>query len=148
MLWYYLGIAIISGATLLLEITMTRIFSVAFFHHFAFLIISTALFGFGFSGVALSIFPFAHKFDRHKILAACSVCFAISAILTLKVVVDVPLQFGSVVEQSFEFFVYLSIYYLALAVPFFFSGTVIALLISTQPERINRLYFSTHQGRR
>ena len=141
MLWYYLGIGIISGATLLLEITMTRIFSVAFFHHFAFLIISTALFGFGFSGVFLSIFPFLNKFDMNKVLATCSACFSISTILTLKVVVEVPLRFGSVLEQSFEFFVYLSIYFLALAIPFFFSGMVIALLISTIPERVNKLYF-------
>ena len=56
MTWCYLGIGMIAGATLLLEVTMTRIFAVAFFYHFAFLIISTALFGFGFSGVVLSVF--------------------------------------------------------------------------------------------
>lgn len=124
MLWYYLGIGIVSGATLLLEITMTRIFSVAFFHHFAFLIISTALFGFGFSGVFLSIFPSLNKFDLNKVLTTFSACFSISSIITLKVVVDVPLRFASILEQSFGFFVYLSIYYLALAIPFFFSGMV------------------------
>ena len=125
---------------------MTRIFSVAFFHHFAFLIISTALFGFGFSGVFLSIFPFLNKFDMNKVLATCSACFSISTILTLKVMVEVPLQFGQVLEQSFEFFVYLSIYYLALAIPFCFSGMAIALLLSTLPERINTLYFSNLSG--
>lgn len=146
MTWYYLGLGIIAGATLLLEVTMTRIFSVAFFHHFAFLIISTALFGFGFSGVFLSIFPSLNKFDFNKVLMFFSTCFAISTILTLKVVIDVPLQFGVVREQSFEFFVYLSIYYLALAIPFFFSGMVVALLLSNIPERVNTLYFSDLLG--
>ncbi len=141
MTWYYLGLGIIAGATLLLEVTMTRIFSVAFFHHFAFLIISTALFGFGFSGVFLSIFPWISKFNFNKVLMTLSACFAISTIITLKVVVDVPLQFGVVLEQSARFFIYLSVYYLGLAIPFFFSGMVVALLLSTIPARVNKLYF-------
>ncbi len=146
MIWYYLGIAIISAATLLLEITMTRIFSVAFFHHFAFLIISTALFGFGFSGVFLSIFPSLNKFNLNKLLTTFAACFSVSTILTLKVVVDVPLQFGRVLDQSFEFFAYLSVYYLVLAIPFFFSGLIIALILSTLPEQVNTLYFFNLSG--
>ncbi|MBD3305730.1 hypothetical protein GF339_05065 [candidate division KSB3 bacterium] len=146
MTWYYLGICIIAGATLLMEVTMTRIFSVAFFHHFAFLIISTALFGFGFSGVFLSIFPSLNKFDFNKLLTTLSICFAVSTLITLKVVVDVPLQFGRVLDQSFEFFAYLSVYYLALAIPFFFSGMVIALLLSHIPNSVNKLYFANMLG--
>ncbi len=142
MFWYYLGLGIIAGATLLVEVTMTRIFSVAFFHHFAFLIISTALFGLGFSGVFLSIFPSISKFDLDKVLMTLSVCFAICTLIMLKVVVAVPLQFGVVREQTFTFFAYLSVYYLAMAIPFFFSGMVVALLLSSIPKKVNTLYFS------
>src|SRR5438552_19104490 len=38
-------------ATLLLELSLTRIFSVVFYYHFAFLAISIALFGLGAGGV-------------------------------------------------------------------------------------------------
>ena len=38
-------------ATLLLELALTRIFSVVFYYHFAFLAISIALFGLGLGGV-------------------------------------------------------------------------------------------------
>jgi hypothetical protein len=38
-------------ATLLLELSVTRIFSVVFYYHFAFLAISIALFGLGTGGV-------------------------------------------------------------------------------------------------
>ena len=91
MTWYYLGIGVIAGATLLLEVAMTRVFAVAFFNHYAFLIISTALFGFGFSGVFLSIFPSIQKLHFDKFLTFLSICFSLSTILTLKIVVDVPL---------------------------------------------------------
>ena len=141
MFWYYLGIGIISGATLLLEVTMTRIFSVAFFNHYAFLIVSTALFGFGFSGVFLAIFPAVGKRPFDQVLTFFSTCFAVSIIVTLEIVVRVPLRFGSLQEQTIQLF-YLSVYYLVMAVPFFFSGMVIALLLSKFPDQINKLYFS------
>ena len=145
MTWYYLGIGTLTGATLLLEVAMTRIFAVAFFNHYAFLIISTALFGFGFSGVFLSIFPSLKKFNFDKLLTTLSICFALSVIITLKVVISVPLQFGSMEEQAIQF-LYLSVYYLMIAIPFFFSGMVVALLLSHIPGKVNTLYFSDLLG--
>jgi len=47
----YLCVGLTTGATLLLELALTRIFSVVFYYHFAFLAISIALFGLGAGGV-------------------------------------------------------------------------------------------------
>src|SRR3954462_4525275 len=47
----YLGVALTTLATLILELSLTRIFSVVFYYHFAFLAISVALFGLGVGGV-------------------------------------------------------------------------------------------------
>src|ERR1700738_654127 len=47
----YLGVAFTTLATLILELSLTRIFSVVFYYHFAFLAISIALFGLGAGGV-------------------------------------------------------------------------------------------------
>ncbi|MBN2381859.1 hypothetical protein JXQ70_03165 [bacterium] len=141
MMWYYLGIGTISAASLLMEVTMTRIFAVAFFNQFAFLIISTALFGFGFSGVFLSIFKGLTKYSFERVLMYSSICFTLTLVLTLKIVVSIPLQFKHL-GNDFIQFLYLSIYYISLAVPFFFSGIVIALLLSNFPIKVNKLYFS------
>jgi hypothetical protein len=43
-------VALTTLSTLLLELSLTRIFSVAFHYHFAFLAISIALFGLGAGG--------------------------------------------------------------------------------------------------
>ena len=43
--------ALTTVATLLLELSLTRIFSVVFYYHLAFLAISIALFGLGAGGV-------------------------------------------------------------------------------------------------
>src|ERR1019366_4723324 len=47
----YLCVGLTTMATLLLELSLTRIFSVVFYYHFAFLAISIALFGLGVGGV-------------------------------------------------------------------------------------------------
>ena len=52
-----LGVAALSAATLLLESTLTRLLAVAQFYHFAFLVVSLALLGFGASGTLLSLAP-------------------------------------------------------------------------------------------
>ena len=51
-----LGMAIVSFATLLLELALTRLFSVVLLYHFAFLAISLALLGLGAAGVFAYVF--------------------------------------------------------------------------------------------
>src|SRR6187397_2970733 len=46
-----LGVALISGSLLMTELSLTRIFSVTMYYHFAFMAISIALFGLSASGV-------------------------------------------------------------------------------------------------
>lgn len=50
---HFVGIFLLSLATLLLELSLTRVLSLALWYHFGFLVISTALLGFGASGVVL-----------------------------------------------------------------------------------------------
>ena len=45
------GVGCIAGAVLMVELALTRIFSVTMYYHFAFLAISIALFGLSASGV-------------------------------------------------------------------------------------------------
>ena len=73
---HYLGIFCISLATLLLELAFTRVLAVASWYHFAFLIISMALLGFGTSGVVLTLWEWLR--ERASIdhsLAALSLLF-------------------------------------------------------------------------
>ena len=51
----YLGIGALSAAVLLLELMLTRVYSVTQGYHFAFLAVSLGLLGFGASGTLLAI---------------------------------------------------------------------------------------------
>ena len=52
---YYSGLLLISAATILLELTLLRLFAVQQFYHFAFMAVSLALLGAGASGTFLSL---------------------------------------------------------------------------------------------
>lgn len=53
----YLGVGLVAAATLLYEVALTRIFSIAYGYHFAFLAMSLGLLGFGASGTLLALRP-------------------------------------------------------------------------------------------
>jgi hypothetical protein len=137
---YYLGISLISGGTLLLELSLTRVISVAHWYHFSFLVISTALLGFGASGVALSVWPgLRERANLDRSLAFFSSAFGVMAIVSYWAMQHIPFNPFSLMLERSQFF-FIPLYYVNLSVPFFFSGMVIALLFTRCPKEINRLY--------
>src|SRR5580704_1529022 len=81
----YSAVALTSLATLLFELSLTRIFSVVFYYHFAFLAISIALFGLGAGGVFSYVLP-ASKDRPFAMLAWLSILNSLLVILALAVV--------------------------------------------------------------
>ena len=66
------SVALSSFSALLLELALTRLFSVVLFYHFAFLAISIALLGLGAGGVFAHVRkPRLEAHDLHSVAAAC-----------------------------------------------------------------------------
>ena len=59
--WIYLPLLIVSCVSFLFEIVLTRLFAIAQFYHFAFMIVSFALLGTGVSGSFFTIIPIIHE---------------------------------------------------------------------------------------
>ena len=142
---YYAGIFLVAASTLLLEISLTKIFSVLHYYYFAFFIVSTALFGYGLSGVYLLLSRFAARIPRKRILFFASLIFAVTIVLSYKLILKIPLRLTEVMAGGMQL-VYLAETYLLLGLPFFFSGLVIGVLLSSYPDQINRLYFADLTG--
>jgi len=126
----YLGVSLTTLATLLLELSLTRIYSVVFYYHFAFLAISLALFGLGAGGV-FSYYVIGRRerlFSRLGTLAALN---GIAVVAALLFIISRPPQLG---------IVSLALLYFTNAVPFFLAGTVISLAIGETVDRVNRVY--------
>ena len=141
----YLGLFLLSAATLAFEVNLTRLFSVAQFYHFAFMIVSLALLGFGASGTFLSLFPRLKERDPMRTLTGLSWGFALAAVGSYLLTLYLPFDSFRIAHDWRQGAV-LALHYVALAAPFFCSGTAIALLLAAQPERINRTYAANLAG--
>src|SRR3981081_891033 len=72
------GVAISSFAALLLELALTRLFSVVLFYHFAFLAISIALLGLGSGGVFAYLEKrWLRRFESHGVRSGLSASKAV-----------------------------------------------------------------------
>jgi uncharacterized membrane protein len=122
-------VALTTLATLLLELSLTRIFSVVFFYHFAFLAISIALFGLGAGGVFSYVVAGwrGHLFIRLGWLSALN---GLLVILVLAFVLT-----GGLTNWE------LVLIYFVAALPFFVAGTIVSLAISETIQQVNRVYF-------
>jgi hypothetical protein len=127
----YLGVALTTMATLLLELSLTRIFSVVFYYHFAFLAISIALFGLGLGGV-FSYFVAGWKADLFTRLGALSAVNSLLVILALALILAQGNQ-----PTSWD----LAVIYFVTALPFVVSGAIVSLVIGETIDRVNRVYF-------
>jgi hypothetical protein len=127
----YTGVALTTLATLLFELSLTRIFSVVFYYHFAFLAISIALFGLGVGGV-LSYIVSAWSGSLFRKLGTISL---LNTFLVLGALVFVLTRGADVGTLD------LGLIYFAAALPFLGSGVIISILISETIERVSRIYF-------
>lgn len=133
------GIFLVAASTLLFELSLTRVFSVLFYHHFAFLVISTALFGFGMSGLYLFLRKGDSTWDLHSRLSVWTLAFALLIPISMKIVLILPYGFQDLYEEPLAIFRLLATY-AVLAVPFFCAGCTISLILRSYPDAAGRLY--------
>ncbi len=127
----YFGVASTSLGTLLLELALTRVFSVIYFYHFAFLAISVALFGLGAGGVFSYLVPGwrGTLYGKIGIVASAN---AVAIVLCLAFLLN---RTGEMTAPE------LTIAYFVTAIPFLLSGTILSLAIADTIQRVNRVYF-------
>jgi spermidine synthase len=132
-----LAVALVSFASLLLELAMTRLFSVVLFYHFAFFAISVALLGLGSGGV------FAHvrrgwlgRFATGNLGTVLCILNSLCIPVVVWVVLHTPVS----LQVNWTNFGKLTIIYLATAVPFFFTGLLFSVLFARSQQSISILY--------
>ena len=118
-------------ATLILELALTRIFSVVFYYHFAFLAISVALFGLGGGGV-FSYVVANWRGSLYAKLGALGLANAVAVVVSLWFVLS---RTGDLSNLT------LGLVYVAAAIPFILAGAAVSLAVSEAVERIDRTYF-------
>src|SRR6202167_3027912 len=126
-----------SFAALLLELALTRLFSVVLFYHFAFLAISIALLGLGSGGVFAYLGKsWLGRFSTRTLLSWLCIANALVVPIVLEIVLHVPVS----LSLSRDNFLRLTAIYLASAVPFFVTGIEFSILFARESRHISLLY--------
>ena len=130
----YIGLFLISLATLMLEISLIRFFSIAQWYHFAFMVISIALFGVAASGTFLFI-----KKIRNPLFCS-SILFSLSTIVGFFITNNLFFDPYKAVTNFSHIFVLL-LYYIFLSMPFFFFGIIAAFIFCQNQKNSGIVYF-------
>jgi hypothetical protein len=133
------GIGLVAGCALALQVLLTRLFSAVLFYHFGFLAISLALLGTGVGGLALYVRP--RWFSRAPLSVTLSRWSALLAALLVLVplaLVRLDYSFGGSVTGGFA--LNLAAACVLAALPFTAAGVAIALAIREYARFAGRVY--------
>ena len=135
----FLAVALLSAGALAYEVLLTRLFSIVQWHHYAYMIISIALLGYGASGAFLALV--GDRLRRHfgAVFGAGAALFAISAVTSFAVAERLPFNALAVIWEPRQL-LFLPILYTLFALPFFGAATCIGLALAAFPDRIGRIY--------
>jgi hypothetical protein len=134
-----ISISLVSAGALAYEILLMRLFSIIQWHHFAYMIISLALLGYGASGTFIALarpWLLAHYPRAYRITLAL---FGLSAIACYLAAQQVPLNAEEILWDWHQP-LYLLAVYLLLALPFLFAATAVALTLTRYRQAISRIY--------
>lgn len=141
----FVSILLIGAVGIAYEISLTRVFSIAQWHHFAYMVISVAMLGFAISGTALGLARDRIRGHEASVFRAAALlvpfgivgCYAISQLVPFETLelASQPRQIG-----------YLFLLYVVLAIPFLLVSSCIAVGFLLEPGRVGRVYFFTMLG--
>lgn len=133
------AVGMISASALAYEVLLMRLYSVIQWHHFAFMIISLALLGYGISGTVLALNR--ERLMQHFPLAVVGnmLLFGMAAPLCFLLAQQIPFNPVEMLWTPIQW-LYLCGIYLLLTIPFFFAANVIGLALYRYKEQASCVY--------
>jgi len=135
----FIAIGLLSACVLAYEVLLTRLFSIVLWHHFAYMIISAAMLGYGASGTVLTLLKekIAPYFGAVYVIAAAALAVLMpAAFLLVQQVPFNPLELLWDKSQPAKLFAV----YLLMMLPFFCGGLGIGLAFARFGKQASRIY--------
>ncbi len=137
------GVALTALASLIIELALTRLFSVLLFYHFAFMAISVALLGMGAGG--LCSYWVVGDGDLETLWTRFSALAGANALVTVAALA-VILQMRVSLTVTLATLAPLVVIYFASALPFFFTGVILSVLLARTVDNAGAVYFADLAG--
>src|SRR5262245_35908774 len=138
-----LALFLTSLSLLTIELVLTRIFSVTLGYHFAFLVISVAVFGLSLAGIIVYLLP--ARFPAPRLAVQASALLGLLPISLLALAATALVLPIDPVATPLSLAL-LGLLYLVATLPFLLGGLVVTLLFTHRAEDISRLYFADLLG--
>ena len=130
------AVGLLSGSTLLAQVALTRVLAVSQGYHFAFLVISLALLGFGASGTLLAVAPRLRAASLWPWYATAFAALTAAAFFFIDAFAFDPYLIARDETEVYLLFADL----IALALPFLFAGLLIGSVLTRFAERAGTVY--------
>ena len=137
-----LAVGLVAGGALALEVLLTRILAIIHWHHFAGMVISLALLGYGASGSALTPLLDRLRPQAPLAFAAAATLFGLTAVVSVAVAQVVPFNALELIWTVRQW-LWLAVLYLLFAVPFFFAAACTGLALACLPAPVDASTAST-----
>ncbi|MEZ5967204.1 MAG: hypothetical protein R3F56_25435 [Planctomycetota bacterium] len=136
------GVALVSAATLGVQVLETRLFSVMLWHHLTYMVVTITLLGFAASGSLLALLPGLGRLGGSPQVAVsvCASLFAVTLVVAFSILAQHPLDTLDIEQDRTKYF-WLFVRYAYLLVPFLFAGLAIAIALSEFKRSVHRTYF-------
>jgi SAM-dependent methyltransferase len=133
------SIALLAAAALAYEVLLTRLFAIIQWHHFAYMIVSLALLGYGASGSFLALLgDRVERYFRHLFTLNAGL-FGITAVGGFLLAQRIPFNALEIAWNPLQLG-YLALIYVLLAVPFFCVANCFGLTFLAYREQTHRIY--------
>jgi hypothetical protein len=133
------GLFLVGFSTLLLEVALTRVLSFTIWYHFAYVIISAALLGYGAAGSVWAVRPRVSAVQARAALARSSAGAGVTALGAILLFALARLDPMKVFADPWQLALFIA-YQVAAAVPFFASGLAVCLALRVSADRVERAY--------
>ncbi|MCX7820439.1 MAG: hypothetical protein N2258_02050 [Brevinematales bacterium] len=135
-----MGVFLTSLVILCLESIMNRMFAATFWYHFAFIVLSIALFGIGVGGIFVYFTPkFLLKYTP-IIVSLFAIVLAFVVPIVIREVNKIPLVMNAVAFDPLQQ-KYFKHFFMLLVIPFFLGGYIFSIVFTHFKEKITLLYF-------
>jgi spermidine synthase len=134
-----LAVALISAGVLAYEILLARLFAIIQWYHFAYMIISIALLGYGASGTMIALLQDRLRARASGAFGLFATLFGVTAVLCFALAQRLPFNALEVIWDPRQLLYLLALYGL-LTVPFFCGALCIGLALAGFPHPVGRVY--------
>ena len=135
-----LGLFCIAFITMLLELSLMRVFDVIWYSNMAYMVITLAMFCLGAAGVYQAIWPFRGR-DVSQILAVLAMFQGIFVLGVRPMINALPFDFQQIFTKHLDNIAGFLGLYLVIAVPFFISGLIFTIICGRYAGKVQTLYF-------